>query len=107
MLLTTTENIPGHKIRKVLGLVQGSTVRTRHLGHDIMAHIKNVVGGEVMEYTKMLAESREQVLDRMIGEAMEQGATAIIGIRFVTSEIMQGASELLVYGTAVLSEREE
>ncbi len=106
MILATTESLPGYRIVKVLGLVRGNTVRTRHMGHDIMAHLKNVVGGEVMEYTKMMAECREQSLDRLSAEANELGADAVLGIRFVTSEIMQSASELLAYGTAVVVERE-
>jgi len=106
VILATTESLPGYRIVKVLGLVRGNTVRTRHMGHDIMAHLKNVVGGEVMEYTKMMAECREQSLDRLSAEANELGADAVLGIRFVTSEIMQSASELLAYGTAVVVERE-
>lgn len=106
MILATTDTLPGYRIVKVLGLVRGNTVRTRHVGHDIMAHLKNVVGGEVMEYTKMMAECREQSLDRLTAEATELGADAVLGIRFVTSEIMQSASELLAYGTAVVVERE-
>ncbi len=106
MLLSTTEQLPGYRIVKVFGLVRGNTVRTRHLGHDIMAQLKNVVGGEVLEYTKMMAECREQSLDRLSAEARECGADAVVSIRFVTSEIMQGASELLAYGTAVKIEPE-
>ncbi len=106
MLLCTTDLLPGYRIVKVFGLVRGNTVRTRHMGHDIMAQFKNLVGGEVLEYTKMMAECREQSLDRMAAEARECGADAVVGIRFVTSEIMQGASELLAYGTAVKIEPE-
>lgn len=101
MLLVTTESLAGHRVIEVLGLVRGNTVRTRHVGHDIMANLKNLVGGEVTEYTKMIAESREQALDRLSAEAEELGANAVLGLRFASSEIMPGASELLAYGTAV------
>jgi uncharacterized protein YbjQ (UPF0145 family) len=107
MIITTTDNIPGYRVTKVIGLVKGNTVSTRHLGHDIMAQLKNLVGGEVMEYTKMLAQCREQSLDRMVDEAREEGANAVICTRFVTSEILAGASELLAYGTGVVVEKEE
>ena len=106
MIMTTTENIIGKKITKSIGLVKGSTIRARHIGRDIMASLRNIVGGEVHEYTKLLAESREQAIDRMIADAKTQGADAIVMIRFSTSEIMKGAAELLVYGTAVLVEDE-
>lgn len=106
MLLSSADTLPGYRITKVLGLVKGNTIRTRHLGHDVMAHLKNLVGGEVLEYTKMLAESREQALDRLQAEAEAMGGNAIVAIRFVTAEIMQGASELLAYGTAVIVEEE-
>ncbi len=105
MIFCSTDQLPGHRVVETFGLVKGSTVRTRHLGHDIMAQLKNVVGGEVMEYTKMMAESREQALDRMCAEAESLGANAILCVRFVTSEIMAGASELLAYGTAVRAEK--
>ena len=101
MIISTTENLHGYRIEKYYGLVRGSTVRTRHIGHDIMAKFKNIVGGEVIEYTKMMAECREQALDRMVAEAKESGANAVVCVRFVTSEIMEHASELLAYGTAV------
>jgi len=101
MLLATTENIPGREIKRYLGLVKGSTVRARHVGHDIIAGLKNIVGGEISEYTKMMSEAREQALMRMIADAEQLGADAIVGIRFTTSNIMQGASELMAYGTAV------
>ncbi|MFA5424805.1 MAG: YbjQ family protein, partial [Phycisphaerae bacterium] len=101
MLLSTTETIPGKTITKHLGLVRGNTIRARHLGRDIMAGFRNLVGGEITDYTKMLAESREQALDRMIERAEELGANAIVAIRFGTSEVMQAAAEILVYGTAV------
>ena len=101
MILATTDEITGKEITEVLGLVRGNTIRARHVGKDIMAGLKNIVGGEITDYTKMLAESREQAIDRMIEEAKNLGAEAIVGIRFSTSSVMQGAAELMVYGTAV------
>ncbi len=101
MILSTVDEIAGKEITDVLGLVRGNTIRARHVGKDIMAGLKNIVGGEITDYTKMLAESREQALDRMIADAKSIGADAIIGIRFTTSSVMQGAAELLAYGTAV------
>ncbi|UCG52182.1 MAG: YbjQ family protein [Candidatus Latescibacterota bacterium] len=106
MIITTTDTIPGRRLVRILGLVKGSTVRSRHIGHDLTAVMKNITGGEIREYTKLMAESREQALDRMREEATKMGANAVIGVRFITSEIMQNASELLVYGTAVLTEEE-
>ncbi|MBN2172157.1 MAG: YbjQ family protein [Candidatus Krumholzibacteriota bacterium] len=104
MLITTTCVLPGYNVVKVLGLVRGNTVRTRHVGHDIMAKFKNLVGGEVLEYTKMMGECREQSLDRMRAEAEALGANAILAVRFSTSEMMESAAELLAYGTAVIVE---
>ncbi len=101
MILATTMELPGYEVEETIGLVRGSTVRTRHLGKDILAVFKNMVGGEVEEYTKLLAESREQVIDRMAAEAEAKGANAVLGIRFSSSLIATGAAELLVYGTAV------
>jgi uncharacterized protein YbjQ (UPF0145 family) len=101
VIVCTIEEIPGRKVGRVLGLVRGSTIRTRHVGKDIMAFFRGLVGGEVSEYTKLFAESREQALDRMIEEAEVLGADAILGIRFSSSEVMSGAAELLVYGTAI------
>ena len=101
MKLYTVENPPDYEITQCLGLVRGNTIRARHIGNDIIAGLKTIVGGEISEYTKMLAESREQSIDRMIREAEQLGADAIVGIRFVTSPVMQGAAELLAYGTAV------
>jgi len=101
MLITTSDEIPGKKIVQVFGLVRGNTVRARHIGRDIMAHLRNIVGGEVTDYTKMIAEAREQSLDRMIAEAQKLGANAIVAMRFTTAEVMQGTAELLAYGTAV------
>jgi uncharacterized protein YbjQ (UPF0145 family) len=104
VIITTTENIPGKKIVKILGLVRGNTIRARHIGRDIGAFFRGMIGGEIVEYTKMMAESREQALDRMTKEAEDLGANAIIMARFSTSSMMQGAAELLVYGTAVVIE---
>ena len=104
MIITTTMEIPGHRLVRTLGLVRGNTIRARHVGRDIMAVLRNIAGGEVTEYTKMLAEAREQALDRMIEEAQMLGANAIVGIRFQTSMVMAGAAEMLCYGTAVIIE---
>jgi uncharacterized protein YbjQ (UPF0145 family) len=106
MIISTTEFIPGKKVKKILGLVKGNTVRARNIGKDIMAALKNLVGGEIEEYTKLLAESREQALDRMIKNAEELGANAVIGVRFGTSYVMQNAAEIIAYGTAVIVEDE-
>lgn len=104
MLLSTTDEIFGKKIVKHLGLAKGNTIRARHLGRDIVAGLRNIVGGEVVEYTKLLAEAREQALDRMTQEAGKLGANAVVGLRFSTAEIMQHAAEILAYGTAVVVE---
>ena len=104
MILTTTSNIEGKKIVKQLGLVKGNTIRARHIGRDITAIFRNIVGGEITDYTKMMAESREQALDRMIEDAEKLGANAVIEVRFATSMVMQSASEILAYGTAVVVE---
>jgi len=104
MIVVTTDTISGKKIVKTFGLARGNTIRARHIGHDIMAGFRNVVGGEITDYTKMLAESREQALDRMKEEAEKLGANAIVGMKFVTSVVMGGAAELLAYGTAVIVE---
>ncbi len=101
MILSTSHTIAGREIKESLGIVKGNTVRARHIGRDIMAGFRNIIGGEIIDYTKMLAESREQSIDRMIQDAESLKADAIVGIRFVTSSVMQGAAELLVYGTAV------
>jgi uncharacterized protein YbjQ (UPF0145 family) len=106
MLVTTTSEVTGKHIVKVIGLVRGNTVRARHVGRDIMAGLRNLVGGEVTDYTKMIAESREQSLDRMIAQAEANGANGVICVRFMTSMIMEGAAELLAYGTAVVLEDE-
>ena len=101
MIVTTTDAISGRKIVKVLGLVRGNTIRARHLGRDIMAGFKNLVGGEISDYTKMMAESREQAIDRMVEDAESLGANGIVGVRFTTASMMQSSAELLAYGTAV------
>ena len=106
MILTTTDMIAGKRIVKVLGLVRGNTIRARHIGKDISAAFKNIAGGEITDYTKMLAESREQAVDRLIADAETLGATAVVGMRFTTSSVMQGAAEILAYGTAVITEDE-
>ena len=104
MLLSTTETIHGRKIIKHLGLVRGNTIRARHIGRDIMAIIRHIIGGEITDYTKMMAESREQAIDRMIEDAQKLGANAIVSINFSSQMIMGGASEILAYGTAVVGE---
>ena len=104
MIVVTTDRIEGKQVVKTLGLVRGSTIRARHLGRDVMAQLRNIVGGEITDYTKMLAESREQSLQRMVEQAESMGANAIISTRFVTSMVMAGAAELLAYGTAVVVE---
>lgn len=105
-MLVTTHSIPGKKIVKVLGLTRGNTIRARGMGSDIMAALKNMVGGEISEYTKLMAESREQAIDRMIEDAQRMGANAVVGMGFSTSMIMGGAAELLAFGTAVVVEDE-
>jgi len=99
--ITTGNEIPGKKITKVLGLVKGSTVRARNIGRDIGAGFKNIIGGEVKTYTEMTKNSRDEAFNRMVNEAIALKADAIIGVRFTTSMVMQGASEMLAYGTAV------
>lgn len=101
MLITNIETIPGKKIVKLFGLVSGSTVRAKHVGRDIMAGLKNIFGGELKGYTELLAESREQSIERMVKQATGLGANAIVNVRFSTSSIAAGAAELYVYGTAV------
>jgi len=101
MIMITTEQIEGKKITETLGLVRGSTIRARHMGHDIIAGLRNIVGGEVKDYTVMLAQAREEAIQRMIEQAEKMGANAIVGTRFVTSMVMSGAAEMVAYGTAV------
>ncbi|MHC4985344.1 MAG: YbjQ family protein [Planctomycetota bacterium] len=104
MITVTSYEIADKRIVKTIGIVRGNAVRPRHIGKDIKAAFRNVIGGEVSEYTKLLAESREQALDRMIAAAEAAGANAVVGVRFATSEIMGGAAEMLAYGTAVVVE---
>jgi len=101
LIVVTTEHIEGKRVTETLGLVKGSTIRARHMGRDIMAGLRNVVGGEVKDYTVMLAQAREEALGRMIDQAEKMGANAIICTRFVTSMVMSGAAEMVAYGTAV------
>jgi len=104
VILSTTNDIAGKKVTKHLGLVRGTSIRSRHIGHDILAKLRGIVGGEIHEYTKLMAESREQVLDRLMDDARELGANAVVGIRFSTSQIAVGAAEFMAYGTAVFVE---
>ena len=104
MMLTTTEQIVGKKIVQTLGVARGNTIRARHIGKDILAALKTLVGGEIEEYTKLIAEAREQAIDRMVDSAREMGANAVVSVRFTTSYVMGTASENLAYGTAVVVE---
>ncbi len=106
IMIVTSPGVPGKRVVRTLGLVRGSTIRARHIGKDIMAGLRTIVGGEIHEYGKLLAESREQALDRMLAEAEELGANAIISMQLVTSVVMGGAAEMLAYGTAVVVEDE-
>ena len=101
MILVSTETIPGREIAETLGLARGSTVRARNIGRDIFAGLKNIVGGEISEYTKLMADAREQALERLESDGKRMGADAIVNVRFMTSAVMAGASEILAYGTAV------
>lgn len=101
MILVTTETIPGWEIEKALGMVRGNTVRAKHVGRDIMAALRNLVGGEVTEYSEMMTEARNEALNRMIAQAESQGADAVVGLRFVTAQIGAGTAELVAHGTAV------
>ena len=101
MIITTTDYIPGKEIKEAIDIARGSTIRARHLGRDIFAGLKNIVGGEISEYTKLMADAREQAIERMIADAESIGADAVINVRFTTSMVMQGSSEILAYGTAV------
>ncbi len=104
MLISTLEYIPGKNIDKHLGIVQGSTVRAKHVGKDILAGLKNIVGGELRAYTELLQEARQEAVDRMVAQATAIGANAIVNVRFATSSVAQGAAELFAYGTAVVVE---
>jgi uncharacterized protein YbjQ (UPF0145 family) len=101
MLITTQDELADKEIIETLGLVRGNTIRARHIGKDILAGLRTIIGGEITEYTKMLAESREQAIDRLVDEANKLGADAVVCLRFTTAPVMQGAAELLAYGTAV------
>jgi len=106
MLVVNTETIPGYRVVALRGLVQGNTVRAKHLGRDIAAGLKNLVGGELRGYTELLTESRREAMQRMIAQAQQLGANAVVNVRFSTSAVTQGAAELYVYGTAVVVEPE-
>mgnify|MGYP000559034567 CR=1 FL=1 len=107
MIVCTTDILHGKQVVRTLGLVRGNSIRARHLGKDLLAFLRHLVGGEISEYTKMMAETREQALDRMIHNAARLGANGIVGVRFSTSDIAAGAAEILVYGTAVILEDDE
>ncbi len=104
MIVSTTATVEGKRVARTLGLVRGNTIRARHVGRDVVAVFRNVVGGEIGEYTKLFAEAREQALDRMVEEAAQLGANAVVEVRFSTSMVMNAAAELLAYGTAVVLE---
>jgi len=101
MILTNLETVPGHTVVEHYGLVQGSTIRAKHVGRDLMAGLKNIVGGELKGYTELLVESRRQATERMVIQAQELGANAVVNVRYSTSSVAQGAAEILAYGTAV------
>ncbi len=107
MIVVNTETIPGYRICEVKGLVQGNTIRAKHLGRDVAAGLKNLVGGELKGYTELLIEARRQALERMLAQGQQLGANAVVNVRFTTSAITQGAAELYAYGTAVVAEPEE
>ena len=102
MIITTSDQVEGKKITRTIGLVRGSTIRARHVGRDIVAGLRGLVGGEIVDYTKMMAEAREQALSRMVEDAEKRGANAVVGMKFTTSMIMSNASEILAYGTGVV-----
>ena len=104
MIITTSDQIEGKTITNTMGLVRGSTIRARHVGRDIMAGLRGLVGGEIVDYTKMMAEAREQAIQRMVEDAEKKGANAVVGMKFTTSMIMSNASEILAYGTGVVVE---
>ena len=106
MIVVPSSEIAGHRVVRTIGLAKGSTIRARHLGKDILAVFKNVVGGEIEEYTKMMAEAREQAMDRMVADAKAMGANAVVDVRFSTSYLMSAASEIMAYGTAVEIEKD-
>ena len=102
MIVVNIENLPGHNIKEVKGLVQGNTIRAKHAGRDIAASLKNLVGGELTGYTELLTESRRQAMERMVAQAQELGANAVVNVRFTTSSVTAGAAEMYAYGTAVV-----
>jgi len=104
MIITTSAQIEGKTINRTVGLVKGSTIRARHVGRDLMAGLRGIVGGEISEYTKMMAEAREEAIQRMVKDAEKQGANAVVSMRFATSMVMQNAAEVLAYGTGVVLE---
>lgn len=106
MIVVNTETVPGYRVAEIKGLVQGNTVRAKHFGRDIAAGLKNLVGGELTGYTELLTEARRQALERMLAQAAELGANAVVNVRFSTSSVTQGAAELYAYGTAVVLENE-
>ena len=106
LILSNMESLPGHRIAAHLGLVQGNTIRAKHIGRDIMAGLKNIVGGELKGYTELLTEARKEATERMVRQARELGADAVLNVRYATSSVMQGAAELFAYGTAVKLEKE-
>ncbi len=101
IITSTTDSVPGKKVKEILGIVKGNTIRARHIGRDIIAGFKNVVGGEIKSYTQMISQARDEAFNRMVNAAVEMGADAVVNVRFMTSAVMQGASEILAYGTAV------
>jgi len=101
IITSSTDNIPGKKVKQILGIVRGNTIRARHVGRDIMAGFKNLVGGEIKSYTEMISQARDEAFNRMVNNAVDLDADAVVNVRFTTSAVMQGASEILVYGTAV------
>ena len=105
MIIVTTDTIPGYTITKTLGVARGNTIRAKHIGKDILAGLRMLIGGEIKEYTEMLTEARNAALQRMEWDAQNQGADAVVNVRFVTSQVMAGAAELLAYGTAVTLEK--
>jgi uncharacterized protein YbjQ (UPF0145 family) len=106
LMLSNTEDIPGHRIVEFYGVASGNTVRAKHIGRDIMAGLKNIVGGELKGYTELLADSREEATRRMVDQAQSMGANAVVNVRYATSSVAQGAAELFAYGTAVKVERD-
>ena len=104
LVLATTESVPGYRVKKVLGVVSGSVVRARHIGRDLLAVLRNIAGGEIKEYTELLAQARDEAIKRMIEKAKKMGANGVIGVRFATTTVTSGAAEILVYGTAVVLE---